>query len=315
MNASRQKIALIIAETETIIDGNYLRFSNELRDRGLSVTLCLIDSLSLTQSKVSIKGFRVEKPLRDGDPFPECQDFFLEDFPDVWILSLGFRSSFLDKMQLLFSINDKVQLINSLDTIMHLKSKYFLASKPELFRYPETFASSDPDTLYETLAKGGQWIAKPPAGSFGREVFFLTHEDPNARVILQTLCGPELDQFTLLQKYVPEIEQGEKRVLLAGGKPVGQYRRIANQDHRTNIMQGAHSEACDLTPDETTYCRKIGTFFKEFGAEFVGLDLAYPWIIECNVINPGGLLTIEELTGQDLTKIILNEFDFGAPAS
>ncbi len=309
------KIALMIAETDTIIDGNYLRFGNELSARGNDVTFCLIDTLSLHQSRVTAKGFNAIHPLKDGDPFPSTGDHLLEDFQTIWILSLGFRSSFLDKMQLLFSINHKVRLVNSLDTIMHLKSKYFLASKPELFKYPESFASANPDKLFEIISKGGQWIAKPPAGSFGREVFFLNREDPNARVILQTLCGAEMDQFTLLQKYVPEIERGEKRVLLAGGKPVGQYLRIADQDHRTNIMQGAHSEACELNDDEVTYCQQIGKYFKEFGAEFVGLDLAYPWIIECNVINPGGLLTIEELTGQDLTKTILNEFTFGEAAS
>jgi glutathione synthase len=310
MASGNRKIALLIAETDTIIDGNYLRFGNELGARGIDVTYCLIDTLSLQHSRVCAKGFQTNRPIGDGDTFPSTEDYYLEDFPCVWILALGFRTSFLDKMQLLYSINDKVKLVNSLDTIMHLKSKYFLASKPELFKYPETFASSNPERLFEIISTGGKWIAKPPAGSFGREVFFLTNKDPNARVILQTLCGPEMDQYTLLQQYVSEIESGEKRVLLAGGNPVAQYRRVANQDHRTNIMQGAHSEACELTREESAYCQQIGSYFKEFGAEFVGLDLAYPWIIECNVINPGGLLTIEELTGEDLTSTILDEFSF-----
>jgi glutathione synthase len=310
MAVDKGKIAILIAETDTIVDGNYLRFGNELNSRGAEVTYCLIDTLSLQESRVSAKGFQASRPICDGDSFPSTDEYYLEDFASVWVLSLGFRSSFLDKMQLLYSIHHKVKLVNSLDTIMHLKSKYFLASKPELFKYPETFASSNPDTLFEIISKGGKWIVKPPAGSFGRDVFFLTNEDPNTRVILQTLCGPEMNQYTLLQQYVPEIERGEKRVLLAGGKPVGQYRRVANQDHRTNIMQGAHSEPCELTREELAYCLQIGKYFREFGAEFVGLDLAYPWIIECNVINPGGLLTIEELTGVDLTGTILDEFSF-----
>ena len=75
-------------------------------------------------------------------------------------------------------------------------------------------------------------------------------------------------------------------------------------------MQGARSEACKLTKEEANYCEKLGAFLKDFGAELVGLDLAYPWIIEFNVINPGGLLTIEELTGQDLTATIVDELGF-----
>ncbi len=120
------------------------------------------------------------------------------------------------------------------------------------------------------------------------------------------MTGPDGDHYCLLQPWVEEISRGEKRVLLAGGKTVGQYRRVATRDHRTNIMQGARTECCELTPEEVTYAERIGEFLRQFGAEFVGMDLAYPWVIEFNVINPGGLLTIEGLTGDDLTPRILD---------
>ncbi len=304
------KIAFLIAKTDSLVDGNYLRFGNELRARGFTVTFCLVDSISMYGSNVMARGFTLDQEVTDGDAFPALDTFDLTAFSHLWLLSLGLRRNFLDKMQLLYSINDKVRIINSLDAIMHLKSKYFLASQPEQFKYPTTHASTDPTELYQIILQGGRWIAKPPAGSLGREVFLISKEDANARVILETLCGPDNDQYTLLQAYVAEIEQGEKRVLFAGGKPVGQYRRIAETDHRTNIMQGARSEACELTKEEANYCKKLGAFLKDFGAELVGLDLAYPWIIEFNVINPGGLLTIEELTGQDLTATIVDELGF-----
>ena len=308
-------IALLVAETDALTDGNYLRFANELKNRGIDVTLCLIDSISLHQSDVTVSGFEAISPLKDGDPFPALQRHSLKNFSHLWVLSLGFRHSFLDKMQLLYSVADKVQIINSLDAIMHLKSKYFLASKPDLFKYPESYASTNPDELYEVLGTGDRWIAKPPAGSLGRDVFLLGAGDPNARVILENLCGPDRNQFVLLQAYVPEIRDGEKRVLFASGKVIGQYLRVAVADHRTNIMQGARSEPCDLTPFEAEYCQELGQFLKTFGAGFVGLDFAFPWIIEFNVINPGGLLTILELTGEDLTSSIINEMGFIGPGS
>lgn len=304
------KIAFLIAETDSLKDGNYLRFGNELRTRGSQVTFCLVDSLSMHRSNVMARGFTLQQDVFAGDVFPTLDIFDLSAFSHLWLMSLGARRNFLDKMQLLYSINNKVRIINSLDAIMHLKSKYFLATSPEQFNYPITYASTDPDELYRIMQQGGKWIAKPPAGSLGREVFLISNEDANARVILETLCGPDNDQYTLLQAYVAEIEQGEKRVLIAGGKPVGQYRRIAENDHRTNLMRGARSEACELTRQEADYCVQLGAFLKGFGADFVGLDLAYPWIIEFNVINPGGLLTIEELTGCDLTASIIDELGF-----
>ncbi len=304
------KIALLVAGTDSLEDGNYLRFANELLNRSIDVSVCIMDTLSLTGSAIEIRGFKVTRVLADGASFPNLATCSLESFSHIWILSLGFRASFLDKYQLLFSLNEDTRFVNSLDAIMHLKSKYFLASKPDLFKYPVSFASSNPDVLRSVLATGDQWIAKPPAGSLGRDVYLIKRDDPNANVILESLCGSERDQFALLQAYVPEIEQGEKRVIFAAGKVVGQYLRLANKDHRTNVMQGAKTEPCELTADETAYCERLGVFLKAFGAGFVGLDLAFPWIIEFNVINPGGLLTIAGLTGNDLTGTILDELGF-----
>ena len=108
------------------------------------------------------------------------------------------------------------------------------------------------------VQSGGKWIAKPPAGSFGKDVYLLTSQDQNTAVILDSLTGEDKDQYCLLQRYVEEIEQGEKRVLFAGGKVVGQYLRRPTRDHRTNIMQGASAELCELTAEEADYCEKIG---------------------------------------------------------
>ena len=148
-------IALLVAGTDALADGNYLRFANELNNRDINVTLCLIDSISLHRSDVSVSGFEVINAIKDGDPFPALRRHSLSDFSHLWVLSLGFRHSFLDKMQLLYSVANQVQIINSLDAIMHLKSKYFLASKPDLFKYPESYASSNPDELYEEVRLAG----------------------------------------------------------------------------------------------------------------------------------------------------------------
>ena len=88
---------------------------------------------------------------------------------------------------------------------------------------------------------------------------------------------------------------------------VGQYIRTPTKDHRTNIMQGAAATLCELTDEESTYCDKIGQLMKSYDAEFVGMDLAYPWVIEFNVITPGGIDTISQLGGPDLTKNVLDK--------
>lgn len=301
------RVALLVGETDALVDGNYLRFANELYRHNHHVGIYLIDSLALDGADVLASGFTLKGIVRADDPFPALAPTELADFDIVWILSLGLRHNFLDKVQILYTLQTRVRIVNSLDAIMHLKSKYFMTTHPEVFRCPPSWASTNPEALFEVMAeRDGRWIAKPPAGSFGRDVYLLSAEDPNAHVILESMTGPDHDHYCLLQPWVEEIAAGEKRVLLAGGQVVGQYRRIATRDHRTNIMQGARTEACELTDDEAEYATRIGKFLLHFGAEFAGMDLAYPWVIEFNVINPGGLLTIEQLTGEDLTPAILD---------
>lgn len=300
------RIVLLIADTNELEDGNYLRLANECHRRGHEVALCPIESLAMSDSEIVARGWSMSGRLAPGDPFPSFEPVALREFDLVWVLSLGMRRTFLDKMQLLFSVDKHTRVINSIDTLMHFKSKYFTAGNPQVYRHPATWAANNPDELYGVMQReGGKWIVKPPASSFGRDVYLLTADDPNARVVLESLCGPEEDEYCLLQRYVSEITHGEKRVVIAGGKPVGQYLRIATKDHRTNIHQGAEVRCCDLTNEELAYCERIGAFLLTHGAEFVGVDLAFPWVIEFNVVNPGGLLTIEEVSGIDIAPAIV----------
>ena len=305
------RIAFLIPQfNEGHVDSNYLRFANELTGRGVEVTVCLIDTLSLSQSKVCAEGWSVNAPISINQPYAETQRYNLNEFTDFWVFSLGMRASFLDKFQLLYAIGKEVRFVNSLDVIMHLKSKYFITSMPEMIKHPETHTSTQAGTLLDIVESSSKtWIAKPPAGSLGRDVFLLKPGSSNNRAILDHLCGLEQDQYTLIQEHISEISRGEKRVLIAGGEVVGQYKRIATSDHRTNLLQGASSRACELTQEESIYCNKIGKWLKDMGANYVGMDMVYPWIIEFNVINPGGLITIEDLTGKNLVPRIIDQLN------
>lgn len=308
-------IAFLIARTDSVEDGNYLRLANECLRRGHAVALCPIESLAMTDSRVFVQGARLRAALETGTAYPVLQPLALEGFDIVWVLSLGMRQSFLDKLQLLYALGSRARIINSIEAIMHFKSKYFTAGNAEVYRHPPTWASNSPDELFAVMRReGGKWIVKPPASSFGRDVYLVTSEDPNVRVILESMCGPEYDNYCLLQRYVPEITLGEKRVLIAGGKPVGQYLRVAAKDHRTNTHQGAVVSRCELSGEEFEYCEQIGAFLQAHGAEFVGIDLVYPWVIEFNVINPGGILTIEQVEQHDITRAVVDNI-IGANAT
>ena len=302
------RIALLTRHSPLLEDDNFIRLAPQLSQLGHEVSCLLIDTLRLdshraaTDNVLSAEGFDWQPGMTVGADFPPCHEQAL-DHDLIWVLSLGERATFLDKMQLLQLVGKQQRLINTVDAIMHIRSKYFLASRPDLFQTPETHAANDAARLEHIIRdKGGRWIIKPPAGSLGRDVFLTDATDRNLPAILATLCGSDNSQYAMIQRYVPEIEAGEKRVLLAGGQVLGQYLRHAPAgDHRTNLSQQGIASTCELTAAESEKLTVLAAALVDHGAWFTGVDIAYPWIIEVNVVNPGGIATIDDLTGIDLS--------------
>ncbi len=305
------KIVLLINQTESIELDNYYLFSRQLLSRGHSITLCFMDSLGMSGTRVTAQGFQIDSEfLTVGQAFDDLphQQVDLNSFALVWILALGFRIGFLDKMQLLHNLERDTNLVNSINSILFLKSKYLLNARPEIFPHPETHASANWKQLYKIIERtGGTWIIKPPAGSFGRDVFKVDAMDANLKSLLQTMTGHESGAYCLIQRYIDEVRLGEKRVLFADGQVIGQYCRRNAADHRSNLAQGGKPEVCDLSDEEIELCERIGLFLRREGALFVAMDLAYPYVIELNVINPGGLTTLFELTQQDLSGEVVDK--------
>ena len=299
------RIALLTKATPRFEDDNYLRFGRLLSTSN-EVSLVNFDSLQLRDNAIWGQQFPWQDYFQPGAEMPVSR-FGPIEHDLVWTLSLGDRSSFLDKYQLLYALSKQTTVINSLTALMHLKSKYYLASRPEQFRQPETHASSSASELIKLIRhRGGKWIVKPPAGSLGRDVFLVSPRDTNLNTILEHMCGPDEARYAMIQRYAPQIEAGEKRVLLAGGRIIDQYRRLQKIDHRTNVSQGASTEHCKLTAEERDYCSGLAEELLDEGVYFSGIDLAWPWLIETNVVNPGGIITLQALTGQDRTEDVLS---------
>jgi glutathione synthase len=219
----------------------------------------------------------------------------------AWVLGLGRRGTFFDKIQLLKKLSQTVRVINSPEALFFLHSK--TSQGPVAgWQYPETHISSSLAALLSVYRRGGDWVAKPTAASLGRGVFKLAANDPNAPAIMEAMT--EAGGYCLLQRYVPEVETGEKRVLLAGGEVVGQYLKKPS-GHRGNLAFAATPEPCDLTSQEHDACERLGRYLVERGAYFAGVDIAWPWFLEWNVVNPGGIGTIDRISGKNHAQTVI----------
>ena len=283
-------ILFLIHDLPEDSQSNLWLFTQAAITANIQVAWGVIDSLELSGREVLVRGSMLtnSSSLTSYEP---SRHLSLSDFETIWVLSLGHRSTFLDKIQLLHLLPQS-KLINNCDALLHLNSKYALALLPESINQPSRIASSDPASIKYALDRSSTWIFKPPAESHGRSVYKIQPDDPNANAIIEHEMPSMGHTFRLLESWLPNIEHGEKRVLMADGSIIGCYERRGKLDHRTNLAAGATPSLARLNTDEQTLCRAVAKYSLDGGARFIGIDLVYPYVVEINVVNPGGLGTL-----------------------
>lgn len=232
----------------------------------------------------------------------EAADLRPADMDLVWVLGFGRRDGFLDKMQLLQSLAPQVAFVNRIDALLTLHGKYPAAAAGDRLPQPLTFAAADAEYLIECgRAGGGRWVLKPPGGSFGRDVHVLDADDADFTAVIR---GRAARGWWLLQRYCPEVEAGEHRVLVAGGRIIGSYRREATTGP-SNLARGGRATVAAPDPERDALARRAAARLGERGIRFAGLDLAGPWVLEANIINPGGLDTLRQLGAGNLAPEVV----------
>ena len=304
---SEVKIGLIVNTAAEFKYQNFLILSNAFLKLNCKPVLILADSLSLLENKVFALCHEITVPLDVGSSISEehFERDDINDFDYIWVLAFGRRQNFLDIIKFLWILEQygRGEFINNVDSLMYFNNKYILNFLPEFIKTPKSYASNDAEYLYEIVCADNHkaWILKPPAESMGRNVFILKHGDTNIKALIQMLTGNNAKSYCILQEYVSDIsEKGEKRVLIAKGEIICSYTRTPQEDdHRTNLHQGSEPVISELTEEEEKYCLRIAGHFKESGINYIGLDMVYPYILEVNVVNPGGLNTMQDISGID----------------
>jgi glutathione synthase len=261
-----------------------------LRDRGWAVTTACIDGLRLEAGGVVVADDAGTRALADADL--------------VWVLGFGRREGFLDKMQLLARAPARVRFVNRIDAILSLHGKYPFADAGADFPQPETWAAAEAAPLVAAArAGGGRWVLKPPGGSFGRDVEVLDAADPDLDGRIAAAVGD--GHWRLLQRWIPEVADGEHRVIVAGGRVIGGYRRAA-ADGPANLAAGGSARIAAPDAARDALAGRAAAWLGRRGIAFAGLDLAGPWVLEANIVNPGGLGTLRDLDGIDRAPAVVD---------
>ncbi len=173
---------------------------------------------------------------------------------------------------------------------------------------PKTLVTSRKDLLRTFIDEQGEIVIKPLGAMAGQSIFYLRTGDVNIPVIIETITS-DGSRFVMAQQFIPEIKNGDKRIILINGEPVPYaLARIPKQgDFRGNLAAGARGEGRELTERDRWICSQVGPVLREKGLWFVGLDVIGDYLTEINVTSPTGL---RELQSQFTIDIAGQFFDF-----
>ncbi|WP_437687977.1 glutathione synthase [Sorangium sp. So ce176] len=165
---------------------------------------------------------------------------------------------------------------------------------------PRTLVTADREQIHAFVRDlGGTAVIKPLDGAGGLGVLQISERDKNARAIADMMTS-EGHRLAMVQEYLPAVVQGDKRVLLLDGEPLGAILRVPrDDDHRSNIHVGGRVVSTELTPRERDLVRAVAPRLRADGLFFVGLDVIGERLTEVNVTSPTGIQELGRFTGED----------------
>jgi glutathione synthase len=200
---------------------------------------------------------------------------------------------------------DGVLVVNKPGAIRNANEKLYTAWFQQCC--PPTCVSRDQQLLKKFLDKQGDIILKPLNGMGGASVFRIRPDDPNVNVILETITDNGR-QTAMAQRYIPEITEGDKRILMIDGEPFpyALARIPAAGETRGNLAAGGTGKGIELTENDYWICSQVGPSLREQGLVFVGLDVIGPYLTEINVTSPTCIRELDSLYNADIASQVMD---------
>ncbi|WP_336278826.1 glutathione synthase [Bartonella sp. CB175] len=219
-----------------------------------------------------------------------------------------FDLNYITATHLLERIHPKTLVVNDPVWVRNSPEKIFVTEFSDLM--PETLITKDIQEITAFRAAFGDIILKPLYGNGGAGVFHLKKDDRNLASLLEMFTQIYREPF-IIQRYLNEVQEGDKRIMLLDGRPVGAINRIsAKMDVRSNMHVGGRAENVDLTKRDYEICERIGSILRERGLVLVGIDVIGDYITEINVTSPTGIREIKRFGGVDIADLFWDIIEF-----
>ena len=265
-----------------------------------------------TPDKLSLRGEELVAPVHaltirdtEGDHFTlgEARRINLESF-DVVLLRQDppFDLAYITSTHFLERIHPKTLVVNDPASVRNAPEKIFVMTYADLM--PPTLISRDMDEINAFRAEHGAVVMKPLHGHGGAAVFRVLQQDMNFGS-LYDMFSVTFKEPWVIQRFIPEVKHGDKRIILVNGEFAGAVNRVpAENDLRSNMVRGGAANATELSEREREICARLGPELRARGLLFVGIDVIDGHLTEINVTSPTGIRAIARLGGPDVASMI-----------
>ena len=281
------------------------RIAEEAQKRGHSLFYYTPDRLAHQEGRITARGWPLRVRRIKGDHFElgAEQEVDLSTFDVVWLRQdPPFDMGYITTTHLLDRIHPKTLVVNDPFWVRNYPEKLLVLEFPDLT--PPTAIARDLQTLRAFREKHGDIILKPLYGNGGAGVFKLTSGDGNLASLYEMFTGISREPL-IVQKFLPAVSKGDKRVILVDGEPVGAINRVPAQgETRSNMHVGGRPEPVGLTDRDREICARIGPYLRDHGLIFVGIDVIGDWLTEINVTSPTGIQELERFEGTNVAEKI-----------
>ena len=213
-----------------------------------------------------------------------------------------FDMAYITTTHLLERIHPKTLVVNNPASVRNAPEKILVTEFPDLM--PPTLITRDKAEIDAFRREHGDVVMKPLYGNGGAAVFKVSTKDPNFGS-LYDLFSVTFREPWVIQRFLPKVVDGDKRIILVDGVALGAVNRVpTGDDIRSNMVRGGAAETTELSDREREICERIGPLLRDLGLIFVGIDVIDGHLTEINVTSPTGLRAIKRLGGPDLAAAI-----------
>src|SRR5437764_3301394 len=282
----------------------------EAQARGHNLSYYTPERLAQLQGRVfaSVQPLSVRDTLGDHFTLGELRRIELTEL-DVILLRQDppFDLAYITTTHMLERVHPKTLVVNDPAHVRNAPEKIFVNEFPDLM--PPTLITRDLAEIKAFRAEHGDIVMKPLYGHGGGAVFRLTKEDLNFGSLYDLFTVTFREQW-VVQKFLPAVKQGDKRIILVDGEFAGAVNRIpAPDDLRSNMVRGGTPKETDLTAREREICARIGPALRERGLIFVGIDVIDGLLTEINVTSPTGIRAVKKFGGPDVAALIWDKIE------